>query len=468
MDIEKIEESIKDLEVIELNDFPIEMISKESGTILRCIKDDGRPYSIRVDEPYAIYFNEPAYVSDIQIVISDKVIGSSLKLKFFDSLSNKDVRVEIDKDLFSEEIRCDVERVVSGFSITLDNGFITLFKRKTLEIKKIIIWGYSRSDFEDISEKCKKILRLKDSAVKEVSDVRNRLEAEEKRLKEKEESLREYEKDKKNDIAALEAVVEQLSHESSLKSSFLEDLKIKINESESELYRLREQESTFQNNINSIEKETLQGKEELMLIMKNKAEMADRLKELTSNVNLFSEEFSSFSDHGAKQANIFIWLAIIPILVIVALTIHLLIGAVDLSVKYTKEPNIDVFTVFVTRLPYLMVCGSILAVCYSIVKFLFERVSEIYAERLDFSKIGIVAKDISYASASGLNMTDEQVYEAKTYAKIEILKSYLSGNIGKYTYKKRQVIDDVKFDSEFDKEVEQVIDRVEDEINTDR
>jgi hypothetical protein len=62
----------------------------------------------------------------------------------------------------------------------------------------------------------------------------------------------------------------------------------------------------------------------------------------------------------------------------------------------------------------------------------------IYAERLDFSKIGILAKDVASASVNGLILTDEQLYEARTCLKIEMLKSYLGGNIGTFTYAKRE------------------------------
>ncbi|MCY1547993.1 hypothetical protein D9M68_840790 [compost metagenome] len=75
--------------------------------------------------------------------------------------------------------------------------------------------------------------------------------------------------------------------------------------------------------------------------------------------------------------------------------------------------------------------------CYSALRFLFNRISAIYAERLDFAKIGIVAKDVAFASANGLVLSDRELYEARTYLKIEMLKSYLSGNIGVFAYAKR-------------------------------
>jgi hypothetical protein len=95
-------------------------------------------------------------------------------------------------------------------------------------------------------------------------------------------------------------------------------------------------------------------------------------------------------------------------------------------------------TVFVTRLPYLAVCGSILGICFTAIKFLFNRISIIYAERLDFAKIGILAKDVASASAHDISFVDEQLYEARTYLKIQMLKSYLSGNIGAFVYHPRK------------------------------
>jgi hypothetical protein len=201
---------------------------------------------------------------------------------------------------------------------------------------------------------------------------------------------------------------------------------------------LIDQISALEATSRSIEGEVVKGKEQLRTIAVDTSDKENKLKALTSNVNLFSEEFSSFSDHGAKQVKVFIGLSAVPLLIIAVLTIQLLMGAVDLSVKYVKEPNLDLITIFVTRLPYLTICGSILALCYTAINFLFNRISVIYAERLDFAKIGILAKDVASASAHDISFADEQLYEARTYLKIQMLKSYLSGNIGAFVYHPRK------------------------------
>jgi hypothetical protein len=118
--------------------------------------------------------------------------------------------------------------------------------------------------------------------------------------------------------------------------------------------------------------------------------------------------------------------------------------------------------VFVTRLPYLTICGSILAVCYSALIFLFNRISIIYAERLDFSKIGIIAKDVASASANGLGFSDQELYEARTYLKIEMLKSYLGGNIGTFAYSKREL----NSEKEEEKKASRVSDNLEDSVGS--
>jgi hypothetical protein len=215
-------------------------------------------------------------------------------------------------------------------------------------------------------------------------------------------------------------------------------LKDEISRSESRKQVLSDQISGNETTVRNIEGEITKGKQRLTELAVETSEKENRLRELSSNVNLFSEEFSSFSDHGAKQTRVFIGLSIVPSAIIAILATQLLMGAVDLSVKYVKQPDLDLLTVFVTRLPYLTVCGSILAVCYSAIHFLFNRISGIYAERLDFAKIGILAKDIASASSNNLSYSDHDRYESRTYLKIEMLKSYLSGNIGAFVYAKRK------------------------------
>ncbi|MCY0854986.1 hypothetical protein [Cupriavidus sp. D39] len=328
--------------------------------------------------------------------------------------------------------------VSSGVSIYLPPGYFELFRKRTLQITRIRILGFFPEDFATLSESLTHLQGLREAAITDLGREKAAVLALQEKVKQRDVAVSQLEATKKTELAALEEELEEAKTDAAETTAKLTTLKEEVTRGEARKQTVLDLISAKEATVRDIEGEISKGKEQLRSLAEDTSGAERRLRELTSNVNLFSEEFSSFSDHGAKQARTFIWLSVVPLGIIMILTTQLLWGAVDLSVKYVKEPNLDLMTVFVTRLPYLAVCFSILTVCYSALRFLFNRISAIYAERLDFAKIGIVAKDVASASASGLSLSDKELYEARTYLKIEMLKSYLSGNIGVFAYTKRE------------------------------
>lgn len=441
MTLEIMDRSMQELvetQTTEFEVFSTEFISKLSSGIVRCLDADRKPFSAKSGDPYEIIFLEPAYVATVEIEFSKPILGAEFELSIHDSLINRTVRKKLEQSSLSSTILFKVNCVTSGVSICLQPTYFELFRRRTLEVKKISILGFTAKDFETLTDSFTLVQGLRERAIEDVAREMSDLQSRQDNVQQRETTVTQLEANKKAELAELEANLEEAEEETTNATAKLVSLKDDIARAETRKQAVADQVSAHEATVRSIDGEVSKGKEQLRALAVDTSEAERRLRELTNNVNLFSEEFSSFSDHGAKQARTFIYLSIVPLAIIGILTAQLLMGAVDLSVKYVKEPNLDLITVFITRLPYLAVCGSILAVCYSALRFLFNRISVIYAERLDFSKIGIIAKDVASASANGLLLADEQLYEVRTYLKIEMLKSYLSGNIGAFTYAKRE------------------------------
>lgn len=441
MSFETTESSLRALEELpgaELVTFPTEFVSKISGGIARCLGIDSKPFSIKSGNPYEIFLLEPAYIATFEIEFSKQVFGAGIEISIHDSLSNRNVRQRLQQDALSNRVIFSINCVSSGISVFLQPTFLEMFGKRTLEIKHIRILGFTPADFESLTNSLTRIQGLREAAITELSREKVDLLSRQEKVQQREIAATQLEASKKSELAELEAELDDTTSESKEALAKLVSLKDELARSETRKQTVADQITTTEATVRSIEGEVSKGKEQLRNLAISTSEAERKLRELTGNVNLFSEEFSSFSNHGAKQATMFIYLSIVPLVIIAILTAQLLFGAVDLSVKYVKHPDLDLMTVFVTRLPYLTVCGSILGVCYSVVHFLFNRISQIYAERLDFSKIGILAKDVASAASNGLELTDEQRYEARTFLKIEMLKSYLSGNIGAFTYAKRE------------------------------
>lgn len=432
-------QNLEESQTAKFDVFPIEFVSKLSSGIIRCLETNSKPFLARSGEPYEILFLEPAYVANVEIELSNPVLGADFEISIHDSLSNRNIRKKIAQHSLSSKILFNVNCITSGISIYLQPTYFEMFRRRTLEIKRIGIFGFTPKDFETLNNSLTNLQGLREAAIEEITREKSTLQARQEEIKQRETAVTQMEARKNEELAGLDEKILETEEAVAVATAKLVSLKDDIAHAETRKQALVDQISANETTVRSIEGEISKGKEELRALAVGTSEAERRLRELTNNVNLFSEEFSSFSNHGAKQAQTFILLSIVPLMIILILTAQLLMGAVDLSVKYVKEPNLDLITVFVTRLPYLFVCGSILAVCYSALQFLFNRISVIYAERLDFSKIGIIAKDVASASANGLSLADEQLYEARTYLKIEMLKSYLSGNIGAFAYTKREL-----------------------------
>lgn len=431
---------LAEMQVPDLVTFPTEFVSKLSGGIARSLGADAKPFSIKSGNPHEITFLEPAYVATVEIEFSKPVAGAEIELTVHEAVHSRNVRRKLNHHTLSATASFAVSCVTSGISIYLQPSFFELFSKRTLEIKQIRIVGFNIKDFETLTHSLGRVIGLKQSTADELSREKTQLLALQNEIHDREVAVEELEGRKNAELETLQGELDGCQQAISKSNELLVTLKEDIARAEGRKQIVTDQVTANETTVRNIEGEITKGKQRLTELAVETSEKENRLRELSSNVNLFSEEFSSFSDHGAKQTKVFIGLSIVPLAIIVLLTAQLLMGAVDLSVKYVKEPDLDLLTIFVTRLPYLTVCGSILAVCYWAFDFLFNRISGIYAERLDFAKIGILAKDIASASANKLIYSDHDLYESRTYLKIEMLKAYLSGNIGTFTYAKRKDI----------------------------
>ncbi|WP_423200794.1 Chromosome partition protein Smc (plasmid) [Cupriavidus sp. H19C3] len=419
--------------------FPAEFVSKRSGGISRTLKSENeKSFGLRSGEPCDINFAEPAFVATVEINFSRPAVGAGIELLAYDALAARQVRNQWSENAITSQLRFHTNCVCSGVSLLLPPGFFELFSKRTLQIESIRILGFLAQDFEQLSKDLTELQELRGGAIAEISKARTALQGRQEALQQREDAVSQLEATTKQELAALEEEIDETKEKAQQADLRLKALLNEVAKSDAQNQSLAEQIKLKEETGRSIDSELAKGRAHQQALASDISVAERKLRALTTNVNLFSEEFSSFSDHGAKQARTFLWLCVVPLVVIVLLTGQLLFGAVDLSVKYVKEPHIDLLTVFVTRLPYLTVCVSILAVCHGVLRFLLHRVSTIYAERLDFAKIGIVAKDVSSAAAIGLSIQDKELYEARTYLKIEMLKSYLSGNIGTFAYRQRK------------------------------
>ena len=78
-----------------------------------------------------------------------------------------------------------------------------------------------------------------------------------------------------------------------------------------------------------------------------------------------------------------------------------------------------------SRLPFTLISGAIIFASYRLAKFLIEEIMKITRQRLNLTRISIIAKEVSETSLVGLDLTEVEKAEIQTKLKMDILKSHL-------------------------------------------
>ncbi|WP_063317136.1 hypothetical protein [Pseudovibrio sp. Ad13] len=172
------------------------------------------------------------------------------------------------------------------------------------------------------------------------------------------------------------------------------------------------------------------------------------LRELKSNIDLFPAEISEFVNQGSKNILTYLKLAAVPIILLVVVTVLLVSNAANLTTVLDENENAIIWSILVTRLPYVILASGILTVAYKLTSIFIAEIMRINRQRLNLSKISIIATDVSNSSAHGLNgLSDERLVEIRTQLKMEMLrdhlKEYLSDDFSpfKETSQKEEVQD---------------------------
>lgn len=149
------------------------------------------------------------------------------------------------------------------------------------------------------------------------------------------------------------------------------------------------------------------------------------LAALRADINLFPSEISGFVNQGDKNIKQYLVLVVIPMVILIILMIQLFTGAVNLTTIYSEGKNVNLQLLVVSRLPYVTVAIAIITVSYRLARASIIEIFKINRQRLNLTKISIIAKDVSAASGHDLGLTDDKIYRLRTELKMQLLREHL-------------------------------------------
>lgn len=416
---EEFENQILEQEHPDLDSLDISFFNKRNNKTTKLINNsDVRINQKGQNREYEFTLKEPVYVEEISISTDGYATYSETEVYYTNEIKEKikSENIKINNDYFYIKIG----RIINGFSFKPEKKY---FGNPT--IKSIEVNGFSVDDFKKMCDYILDLENYKDT-------IRHKYEQSEKQYNLNLDEAKKLETIKigiNNDISIAE-------EESSKLENKINSLNKELNGIETSILDKKNEESATLSRIESLEDSIDKKKNEQKHLNTSISEKNSELKSLQDNINIFPSEISGFVSQGASNVKKYIFLAMIPIIILLAITVSLFFNAADLTTLYKTEEDLHLLTVLLTRLPYVVIAITLIHACYKLARIFIAEIMRINQQRLNLSKISIIATDVYSASTDGLNFDDDKIYYLRTKLKMELLrehlKEYISSN---YEYK---------------------------------
>lgn len=430
-EIELVEE-LKASETPEPHHFDLSIIQGSLTKTASLLGNTDSNNALRSENRWFTYkFEKPIFVEEIRVKTEHFGFTTSFEFSYLTFPDNNS---------FSENARMNeneykllIGNFVSKISFRPPRQYIS-----GKMITGVEVLGLTTSEVSAHLKIASNLKSLKNKLVLETQKRLDDLDAKEERLVDYEASVEEYTE-----------TVEGLKAKESAIQSAISKLESKRDEVSERIRLLSTSESEFKSRIDGFEDSIDQKKKEQKALNSEIGSLHSELQGLKSDINMFPSEISGYNSEAGKQVRLYAGLAIIPLILFGVVTAVLFSRAADLTYIFAKNENVDVFSIFVTRLPFVTVSAAILAVSYKVAKQLILEVIEINRKRQKLTQVSIVASDVTTAAADGLSLSDELKFENRISLRMSLLKDVLTGLISegyKYSVKTAQNGDDEEFD----------------------
>ena len=180
-----------------------------------------------------------------------------------------------------------------------------------------------------------------------------------------------------------------------------EDLSITVSRREGETQSLQDQ-------LDKMGKNIAERKTERRDLNKKMAELSQKLRVLPDDVNLFSTEISHFVSQGGQNMGTYWKLAAVPIGYIIIVTGLLVFNAANLTTVLDESNSAKIWSILLTRIPFVVIATAIIAASNKLARVFIDEIMRINQQRLNLSKISMVATDVLNASQEAPNDLSDQ------------------------------------------------------------
>jgi len=426
VDISKGDGELKNLrahEVPEVLDLPFSLLSKRDNKTTKLVANSGESSPIKGKNRWFDYeFSEPVFLCEIIVEIQDYESWNKFEFKWL-LAGGGEASVELLRQE-DDTYHAKIYQLVSSVSFKPPKKWLSDPK-----IDRVCLIGFTRDEVEDFTKATSRLDSYKSNIIRESEkalEAARIANAKIESLEEDESALDLLISEKKKNEDEINSNIGRLTEE---RKALVEDIVIRknnIKELESQSSLIDERIAERQSERNSLAKEI--------------SEKGQELASLEADINMFPTELSGFTAQGAHNTLTYWKLAFVPLALLIIVTSLLIFNAANLTTVLDENDNARIWSILITRIPYVLISAAIIAVSFRLAKICISEIIKINQQRLNLSKINIIATDVSNSSEEGLEgLSDEEIYQLRTKLKMHLLRDHLKEYLSKEPLSEKSV-----------------------------
>lgn len=147
---------------------------------------------------------------------------------------------------------------------------------------------------------------------------------------------------------------------------------------------------------------------------------------------MFPADIGGFVTQAERNTALYTKLSIVPIILLAIMMGLLVFNAAKLTTILDEHEAANIFSIVFTRMPYVIIATAIIGAAYKLAAILIAEIMRINQQRLNMSKIIVIATDVSRTSAQDLmNLSDDEKVTIRNQLKMDMLRDHLRDYLSK-------------------------------------
>jgi len=406
---------LREIGVDSVADLPFELLNRRNNKTTKLVANSGAAEPMDGANRWFEYeFSEPVFLCEIVIAMESYGSYDVFNVKW-EMAQGGEIRQEVSRDS-DTTYRCNVNQLIRSISFRPPKKWWTAAR-----VNSVSLIGFQSGELEEFVRLVARLDKFKSDIVTDS----------ERAVKGAEEASTKFE--------SLRQDRDELSLE-------ISEAKGTVTELNNQIGRLTEERNGLVADVKKRE-ETVAAQEEQAEVIKERiaernaersglaAEITQQKQELRSlqdDINMFPTEISGFVSQASQNTQTYWQLSWIPMILLVIMAVLLVFNAADLTTVIDEYENARLFSIVVTRIPYIVVATAIIGAAYKLAALLVGEIMRINQQRLNLSKVSIIATDVSKASEEGLeDLPDEEIYALRTRLKMDMLRDHMKEYLSK-------------------------------------